>query len=132
MGWFWDANIETAREKEDGDELSEPGYDGNRTYGNSGTYGQTDYTVRERADGTLDVYVSSDSEKGHSHDHIDADGNILEHYHDCLISKMFLVSEKELVGLKFDSRNECFKKIEIMLAKESSGLKLIRKLEKKD
>jgi hypothetical protein len=81
----WDANIETSRES-NSQTLSEAGYDGNREYEN-GTYGQSDYTVRDRGDGTSDVYVFSDSEKEHSHDLIDnSTGDLLESYHDYLLS----------------------------------------------
>lgn len=73
MGWF--GGIFEARESKD-EELSDEGPDGNYTYDKSGTYGQSDFTVREREDGTSDVYISSDSDRGHSHDHIDAEGNL--------------------------------------------------------
>ena len=59
VGWF--ANIFTARESSN-DELEEE-KDGNYKYKNSGTYGQTEYTVGERSDGTKDVYIVSDSGK---------------------------------------------------------------------
>ena len=80
MARLWNGSIYTAREsqKEDGEEYS----DGNYEYEKSGTYGQSNYTVRERMDETYDVYVESDSEKGHSHDRIDKDGNLLNNYHD--------------------------------------------------
>lgn len=78
MGWF--GSIFDARESES-ESLSGPGNDGNYEYP-SGTYGQGDYTVRERGDGTSDVYVASDSPKGHSHDRIDSNGNLLDNYHD--------------------------------------------------
>ena len=68
MGWF--GSIFSARESKD-EELVEE-YDGNYKYNKSGTYGQSDYTVREREDGTSDVYIKSDSDRGHSHDHIDS------------------------------------------------------------
>ena len=56
VGWF--ANIFTARESSN-DELEEE-KDGNYKYKNSGTYGQTEYTVRERSDGTkTTIYKSS-------------------------------------------------------------------------
>ena len=80
MGWF--ANIFTARESSN-DELEEE-KDGNYKYKKSGTYGQTEYTVRERPDGTSDVYIVSDSGKCHSHTLIDKDGNIIETYHEYL------------------------------------------------
>ena len=92
----WDGNIETAREAED-QELSETQSDGNREYEN-GTYGQSDYTVRERDDGSglYDVYIESDSEKGHSHDVIDADGNLIASYHDYLLYLRNLIYEYEM------------------------------------
>ena len=81
MGWF--GSIFDAKESKEEDAPKE-GKDGNYTYDKSGTYGQSDYTVRERGDGTYDVYIESDSEKEHSHDRIDADGNLLDQYHDYL------------------------------------------------
>lgn len=92
MGWFGD--IFGARESKT-EEISGQGPDGNYEYP-SGTYGQKEYTVRERSDGTSDLYVVSDSEKGHSHDHIDAEGNLLDSYHDYL----FLEEEVKKLTLK--------------------------------
>lgn len=93
MGWF--GSIFEARESKD-EELSDEGPDGNYTYDKSGTYGQSDFTVREREDGTSDVQISSDSDKGHSHDHIDAEGNLLEHYHDLICRKLKTISYEAL------------------------------------
>lgn len=86
---LWFGSIFDAKESSK-EELSSEGKDGNYTYSESGTYGQSDYTVREREDGTFDVYVKSDSDKGHSHDHIDSNGNLLDSYHDCLLSLYLL------------------------------------------
>ena len=85
----WDANIETAREGRYS-ELSKVGADGNREYPN-GTYGQSDYTVRERQDGTYDVYIKN-GDGDHSHDLIDKDGNLLDSYHDYLIEKLSMLN----------------------------------------
>lgn len=82
MSWF--ASIFEARESKDENITEEE--DGTYSYDKSGTYGQSDYTVRKRDDDTYDVYVESDSERGHSHDHIDSDGNLIESYHDCMLS----------------------------------------------
>lgn len=96
MGEPWDGNIETAREAES-QTLSDPGADGNREYEN-GTYGQSDYTVREREDGSglSDVYISSDSEQEHSHDVIDSDGNLVASYHDYLVYIRDLICEYQI------------------------------------
>lgn len=107
MGWF--GSIFDAKESKS-EELSKEGKDGNYTYDKSGTYGQSDYTVRERKDGTYDVYVKSASEKGHSHDHVDSKGNLLEKYHDCLLS-LYLLRDY----------------LESELRKEESEIKLIKK-----
>lgn len=93
MSWF--GGIFDARESES-ETLSNEGKDGNYTYDKSGTYGQSDYTVRERNDGTYDVYVKSDSSKGHSHDRIDSNGNLLNNYHDCLLSVYMMMEQLEL------------------------------------
>ncbi len=97
---FWSGSIESAYENKN-ESLSDPGYDGNKTY-ESGTYGQKDYTVRERSDGNYDVYIKSDSESGHSHDLIDSDGNIIENYHDYIFPKIQdeLIKEKHLLTKK--------------------------------
>ena len=77
--FFWNGSIYDARESET-EEIHETATD--MEY-DSGTYGQSDYTVRDRGDGTSDVYVASDSDKGHSHDHIDNEtGDLLDSYHD--------------------------------------------------
>lgn len=96
MGEPWNGNIETARESES-QTLSEPGYDGNREYEN-GTYGQSDYTVRERDDGSglSDVYITSDSGKEHSHDVIDSEGNLVASYHDYLVYLRNLIYEYQI------------------------------------
>lgn len=103
IGWF--GSIFDAKESKEEDAPKE-GKDGNYTYDKSETYGQSDYTVRERQDGTFDVYVKSDSERGHSHDHIDKDGNLLDNYHDCLMNRMFAFSE-ELSDIEYVSNDEC-------------------------
>ncbi len=102
MGWF--GSIFSARESKSGESPSE-GYDGNYTYSN-GTYGQSDYTVRERSDGTFDVYIASDSSRGHSHHRIDKDGNILETYHDYLFIELSQFSNDELKEIASLTNNE--------------------------
>lgn len=83
----WTGNIREAKEGKRGETLSDADEFGNYTYVESGTYGQSDFTVRKRDnDNTFDVYIESDTPKLHSHDHIDADGNLLDDYHDCLLS----------------------------------------------
>ena len=101
----WNASIFDAKESKE-EEAPKEEKDGNYVYGKSGTYGQSDYTVRERKDGTYDVYVESDSEKGHSHDRIDKDGNLLDNYHDCLMNRLFAFSE-ELSDIEYVSNDEC-------------------------
>ena len=54
--------------------------------------------------------VKSDSEKGHSHDHVDSKGNLLEKSHDCLLS-LYLLRDY----------------LESELRKEESEIKLIKK-----
>lgn len=70
--------------------------DGNYKYKNSGTYGRTEYTVRERSDGTKDVYIVSDSGKCHSHTLIDEDGNVIEKYHEYLDYYSELMNESNI------------------------------------
>lgn len=65
-------------------------------YNKFGTYDQSNYTVRERWYETYDVYVKSDLEIGHSHDRIDSDGNLLDKYHDCLLSVYMMMEQLEL------------------------------------
>ena len=108
----WDGNIESARESAES-KLSEAGYDGNREYPN-GTYGQSDYTVRERKDGTYDVYVKND-DGDHSHDRIDKDGNILGSYHDYLVEKLSELDDETLDYISSKSNSECVLEIIAML-----------------
>lgn len=107
----WNGSIFDAKESKEEDAPKE-GKDGNYTYGKSGTYGQSDYTVRERQDGTYDVYVDSDSEKGHSHDHIDKDGNLLDNYHDIMVNRLFAISEEELSNVAYLSNAQCIMEVE--------------------
>lgn len=90
----WFGNIFTTRESSN-DELEEE-KDWNYKYKNSGTYGQTEYTVRERSDGTKDVYIVSDSGKCHSHTLIDEDGNVIETYHEYLDYYSELMNESNI------------------------------------
>ena len=82
----------------------------------NGTYGKCDYTVRERNDGTgyKDVYIHSDSERLHSHDVIDNDGNIVASYHDYLLYLKELIRECEVEELL--SKNES-KELSLSLTK---------------
>lgn len=104
MKWF--GSIFDAKESKEEDAPKE-GKDGNYTYSKSGTYGQSDYTVRERKDGTYDVYVESDSESGHSHDHIDEDGNLLDNYHDIMVNRLFAIPDAELSDIEYVSNDQC-------------------------
>ena len=85
----WNGDIHTARESDEGDTLHYDKSTGNEVYDNSGTYGQDDFTVRERKSqkGTWALYVESDSDDNHSHDVIDKDGNLVDTYHDYLIKQ---------------------------------------------
>lgn len=49
----WNGSIHTARESRN--DNAQEGPDGNYEYSSSGTYGQSDYTVRERKDGSYDI-----------------------------------------------------------------------------
>lgn len=100
----WDADIREARES-DYDQLSEERPDGTREYSN-GTYGQSDYTVRPRRDGYFNVYVRSDSDKEHSHDVVDKDGNFIDRYHDYLLD---ILPKEELIRLSKQLKDECKK-----------------------
>ena len=105
----WNGNIDTADESQE-ETVSETGYDGNREYSN-GTYGQSDYTVRERGNsGIYDVYIESDSEKGHSHDVIDSEGNLIASYHDFLCRYLELLSYEELQLLEATAKSEYLKR----------------------
>lgn len=68
----------------------------NYKYKNSCTYGRTKYTVRERSDGTKDMYIVSDSGKSHSHTLIDKDGNVIETYHEYLDYYSELMNESNV------------------------------------
>lgn len=125
MGWF--GSIFDARESKT-ETLSEEKPDGTREYP-SGTYGQSDYTVRERSDGTSDVYCKSDSPSGHSHDHIDANGNLIESYHDYVLHTLKQLTYDELQEVEAKSTNEYVKRSARMLLmnkkEQSITLKLI-------
>ena len=109
----WDANIETADESYS-ETLSGVGSDGNRTYSPSGTYGQGDFTVRSRGNGLSDVYVQSDSSKGHSHDVVDSHGNIVARYHDYLIG---VFSTEELSAIATMTKEKCHSYVKQALKK---------------
>lgn len=57
-----------------------------------------DWTLnyKEGKDWTYDVYVKLDSSKGHSHDRVDLDENLLDKYHDCLLSIYMMIEQLEL------------------------------------
>lgn len=121
---FWDGSIFDAKESED-EELEE-GKDGNYTYNKSGTYGQSDFTVRERKDGTYDVYTKSDSDKNHSHDHIDKDGNLLDSYHDELVSRLLKITREEISNISYSTTEECIDDIYSMLEQKPKCRKLTK------
>ena len=100
----WDGDIDKTRESEN-ETAKDDGYSGNKEYSN-GTYGQAEYTVRERADGSglSDVYIKSDSEKGHSHDVIDEKGNLIATYHDFLVE--YILTLKELKELNAQKKSD--------------------------
>lgn len=111
----WNGNIHTARESRN--DSAKEGPDGNYSYNNSKTYGQSDYTVREGRDGTFDVYIQSDSKKGHSHDVVDENGNLLNHYHDTLLSLFSTLSYEELDNVTYATNEDCIKSIQKVLKK---------------
>lgn len=111
----WNGNIHTARESRN--DSAEECPDGNYEYRNSGTYGQSDYTVRERKDGNFDVYIQSDSKKEHSHDVVDKDGNLIAHYHDTLISLLSTLTYEDLETISYTSNEDCIKAIQKVLKK---------------
>ncbi len=96
----WNGNIDTARESQKESPVENPN-DGTREYSN-GTYGQSDYTVRSRADGNLNLFITSDSDRLHDHWVIDEDGNIVEKYHDFVIYQNTNVSFNEIMNLSAD------------------------------
>ena len=57
-----------------------------------------DWTLNyeEGKDWTYDVYVKLDSSKWHSHDRVDSDENLLDKYHDCLLSIYMMIEQLEL------------------------------------
>ncbi len=120
MSKDWDGNILNAKESDKGEKISYNTNTGIYTYDTSGTYGQEDYTVRERKDGTSDVYVKSDSDKYHSHDHIDKDGNLLESYHDYLLS---LLSDDEINFEIFETNEQCVDEISHLLKNKPKTLR---------
>lgn len=56
-----------------------------------------DWTLnyKEGKDWTYDVYVKLDSSKGHSHDRVGLDENLLDKYHDCLLSIYMMIEQLE-------------------------------------
>lgn len=114
----WDGNIDTAREGEKYGSPKET-YDGNREYPN-GTYGQNEYTVREIGGGKLAVFIKSDSDRKHSHDVIDEEGNLIESYHDFVIMNLYY--EPMLYG----TEEECIEAAARVL-QQSSDKKILTK-----
>lgn len=57
-----------------------------------------DWTLnyKEGKDWTYDVYVKLDSSKWHSHDHVGLDKNLLDKYHNCLLSIYMMIEQLEL------------------------------------
>lgn len=57
-----------------------------------------DWTLKyeEWNDWTYDVYVKLDSSKWHSHDRVGSDENLLDKYHDCLLSIYMMIEQLEL------------------------------------
>lgn len=100
----WDGSIYKAREGKSGETPKDSVW-GNKEY-NNGTYGQKEYTVRERADGTSDVYIKSNSDKGHSHDRIDSSGNLIESYHDYLLNMLSKDQLKRISTMLHDELNK--------------------------
>ena len=78
----WDADITTAWESKK-DDLSDYDYCGNRTYEQTGTYGQVDFTVRQDKNNPdySDVYTKK-PDGTHTHDIIDKNGNLVKNCHD--------------------------------------------------
>lgn len=108
----WNASIFSARESNDENEELVEDPDGNYRYTQSGTYGQSDFTVRERETDDedekkiYDVYIESDSEKEHSHSVIDEDGNILETYHEFKYLEANLELLKSVRKILTENENE--------------------------
>ena len=82
-----------ARESES-ETLSNEGNDGNYTY---------------------DVYVKSDSPKGHSHDRIDSNGNLLNNYHDCLLSVYMMMEQLDTTYLVIQNHQNHQKIVKYLL-----------------
>jgi len=116
----WKANIETAKESKT-ESLSEPGYDGTRMYESGRTYGMSDYTARERLDGSgTDVYTrNDDSPKGYTHDFVSSDGKITK-YHD------FIMMNLNYEQILYATEEECLETATEVL-EQSSGAKTLTK-----
>ena len=113
------------RQKNDeGETLTYDPVTGIYTYEPSGTYGQSDYTVRKRDDDTYDVYVESDSDKNHSHDHTDKNGDLLDNYHDYLAS---LLTNKEIEFTPFSDNQECINAVNNLLQNKAKIKTLFKK-----
>ena len=114
----WNGNIDTARESGRYGSPQET-YDGNREYPN-GTYGQNEYTVRSIGGGRSAVFIESDSDRNHSHDVIDEDGNIVERYHD------FIMMNLNYEQMLYATEEECLETATEVL-QQSSGEKTLTK-----
>ena len=114
----WNGNIDTARESGRYGSPKET-YDGNREYPN-GTYGQNEYTVRSIGGGRSAVFIESDSDRNHSHDVIDEDGNIVERYHD------FIMMNLNYEQMLYPTEEECLETATEVL-QQSSGAKTLTK-----
>ena len=113
----WNGNIDTARESGKYGSPQET-YDGNREYPN-GTYGQNEYTVRSIGGGRSAVFIESDSDRNHSHDVIDEDGNIVERYHDF---NMTYLDKVDFSQISFYSDEECLEQAEKILMSKPKTL----------
>jgi len=114
----WNGNIDTARESGKYGSARET-YDGNREYPN-GTYGQNEYTVRSIGGGRSAVFIESDSDRNHSHDVIDEDGNIVARYHD------YVMMNLNYEQILYATEEECLETATEVL-EQSSGAKTLTK-----
>ena len=102
----WSGNFFETKEAQK-EELEQDEF-GNYISGN--TYGQSNFTVRVRDDGKSDVYVKSDSSKGHSHDVIDEKGNLEESKHDYVWNKLSKLSNYEIQMIEKLTTNDYVKR----------------------
>lgn len=119
----WNGNIDTARESGRYGSPQET-YDGNREYPN-GTYGQNEYTVRSIGGGKSAVFIESDSDRNHSHDVIDDDGNIVERYHDFIMRNENMMNFEQLF---YATEEECLEAATEILQQSSKSKTLNKKM----